>query len=67
MFGWVRCMKDEVMPTPPFVKPAAERLPVDGVFDGATATALQIFVGLDAKRGKHGRVRALLSDSCSDP
>ena len=53
MFGWVRCMKDQVVPTPPFVKPAAARLPVDGVFEGETATALQIFVGLDAKRGEN--------------
>jgi hypothetical protein len=52
MFGWVRCMKDQVVPTPPFTKPAAPRLPVDGVLDDATSTALQIFVGLDAKRGK---------------
>jgi hypothetical protein len=52
MFGWVRCMKDQVVPTPPFAKPAAPRLPVDGKFEGATATALQIFAGLDAKRGK---------------
>jgi hypothetical protein len=51
MFGWVRCMRDEVLPTPPFVKPEAARLPVDGVFEGDTYTALQIFVGLDAKRG----------------
>ena len=53
MFGWVRCMKDELVHTPAFVKPCALRLPVDGVYEGATATALQIFVGLDAKRGKH--------------
>ena len=53
MFGWVRCMRDQVVPTPPFTKPAAPRLPVDGVLDDATSTALQIFVGLDAKRGKH--------------
>ena len=61
MFGWVRCMKDQVVPTPPFAKPAAPRLPVDGKFEGATATALQIFAGLDAKRGERVlRVRALL-------
>ena len=53
MFGWVRCMKDQVVPTPPFTKPAAPRLPVDGVLDDATSTALQIFVGLDAKRGEY--------------
>ncbi len=52
MFGWVRCMRDQVVPTPPFTKPASPRLPVDGVLDDATSTALQIFVGLDAKRGK---------------
>ena len=52
MFGWVRCMQNDVVATPPFAKPSALRLPVDGVFEGATATALQIFVGLDAKRGK---------------
>jgi hypothetical protein len=51
MFGWVRCLRDQVLPTPAFVKPAAARLPVDGVFEGDTYTALQIFVGLDAKRG----------------
>ncbi len=67
MFGWVRCMKDEVIPTPPFVKPEAQRLPVDGVLEGATATALQIFVGLDAKRGERMRVCALLPGSSSDP
>jgi hypothetical protein len=55
MFGWVRCMRDEVLPTPPFVKPQAARLVVDGVFEGDTYTALQIFVGLDAKRGACGR------------
>ncbi len=53
MFGWVRCMRDQVVPTPPFEKPSVPRLPVDGKFEGATATALQIFVGLDAKRGEH--------------
>ncbi len=51
MFGWVRCMKDQVVATPPFEKPTVPRLPVDGKFEGDTATALQIFVGLDAKRG----------------
>ena len=46
----MRCLRDVVVPTPVFVKPAAPRLPVDGVFEGETATALQIFVGLDVKR-----------------
>ena len=58
MFGWVRCMRDEVLPTPPFVKPQAARLVVDGVFEGDTYTALQIFVGLDAKRGACGRSKS---------
>jgi hypothetical protein len=50
MFGWVRCLKDVVVPTPPFVPPTADRLAVNGVLDEDTETAIQMFVGFDVKR-----------------
>jgi hypothetical protein len=49
-------MRDQVVPTPDFIKPAVPRLPVHGQLDAATNTALQIFVGLDAKRGMQLRI-----------
>jgi hypothetical protein len=50
MFGWVRCLKDVVVPTPPCGKTETERFPVDGVLEGDSLTAYQVFVGLDVKR-----------------
>ncbi len=50
LFGWVRVRPDVVVPSPAYQPPAVARLPVDGLLEGATMTAMQIFVGLDVQR-----------------